>query len=258
ADFHRQDLFEAIERGEFPRWTVSVQIMPYADAPGYRYNPFDLTKVWPHADYPLIRVGHFTLNRNPENFFAQIEQAAFSPGNLVPGIGLSPDKMLLGRAFAYNDAQRNRIGTNFHQLPVNRPKEGVKTNSYLFDGNMTYHHSGSAPVYAPNSSGRGWSDQSGPAEDGWETDTEMVRSAYTLHAEDDDFAQAGILVREVFDDAQRDAFVETVSGALAGVTSDEVLERAFWYWKSVDAGVGARIEQAVRASRSTESEQVGV
>jgi catalase len=258
ADFHRQDLFEAIGRGEFPSWTVSVQVMPYADAKNYRYNPFDLTKVWPHADYPLIKVGHFTLNRNPENFFAQIEQAAFSPGNLVPGIGLSPDKMLLGRAFAYNDAHRQRIGTNFHQLPVNRPKEGVKTNSYLFDGHMTYEHSGSAPVYAPNSFGRGWSDQSGPAEDGWETDTEMVRSAYTLHAEDDDFAQAGILVREVFDDAQRDAFVETVSGALAGVTSDEVLERAFWYWKSVDAGVGARIEQAVRASRSTESEQVGV
>jgi catalase len=258
ADFHRQDLFEAIERGEFPRWTVSVQIMPYADAKGYRYNPFDLTKVWPHADYSLVKVGQFTLNRNPENFFAQIEQAAFSPGNLVPGIGLSPDKMLLGRAFAYNDAHRNRIGTNFHQLPVNRPKEGVKTNSYLFDGNMTYQHSGAAPVYAPNSFGRGWSDHSGPAEDGWETDTEIVRSAYTLHAEDDDFGQAGILVREVFDDAQRDAFVETVSGALAGVTSEPVLERAFWYWKSVDAEIGARIEAAVRASRSAESEQVGV
>jgi catalase len=258
GDFHRQDLFDAIARGEFPRWTVSVQIMPYDDAKHYRYNPFDLTKVWPHADYPLVKVGHFTLNKNPENFFAQIEQAAFSPGNLVPGIGLSPDKMLLGRAFAYNDAQRNRIGTNFHQLPVNRPKAGVKTNSYLFDGQMTYEHSGSAPVYAPNSFGRGWSDESGPAEDGWETDTEMVRSAYTLHASDDDFGQAGTLVREVFDDGQRDAFVETVSGALAGVHSEEVLQRAFWYWKSVDPAVGSRIEAAVRRTRATESEQVGI
>src|SRR3546814_130105 len=116
ADFHRRDLFEAIAQGAFPSWVLSVQIMPYADAKTYRINPFDLTKVWPHADYPLIRVGTMTLNRNPENFFAEIEQAAFSPGNTVPGIGLSPDKMLQGRAFAYNDAQRNRIGANFHQL----------------------------------------------------------------------------------------------------------------------------------------------
>ncbi len=258
ADFHRQDLFEAIERGEHPSWTVSVQVMPYADAKDYRYNPFDLTKIWPHADYPLIKVGRLTLNRNPENFFAEIEQAAFSPGNLVPGIGLSPDKMLLGRAFAYNDAHRHRIGTNFHQLPVNRPKEGVKTNAYLFDGNMTYEHSGSAPVYAPNSFGRGWSDETGPDETGWETDTEMVRSAYRLHKDDDDFGQAGILVREVFDDAQRDEFVETVAGALAGVKSEEVLERAFWYWKSVDQNIGSRIEAAVRRTAATESEQVGV
>jgi len=111
-------------------------VMPYAEAKNYRFNPFDLTKTWSHKDYPLIKVGTMTLDRNPENFFAQIEQAAFSPGNTVPGIGLSPDKMLLGRAFAYADAQRNRIGTNFHQLPVNRPK--VPVNSYTFDGQMAY------------------------------------------------------------------------------------------------------------------------
>src|SRR5690606_6649456 len=131
ADFHRGDLFNAIARGEYPSWTLSVQVMPYADARTYRINPFDLTKVWPHRDYPLIEVGTMTLNENPSNFFAEIEQAAFSPGNTVPGIGLSPDKMLLGRAFAYNDAQRNRIGTNFHQLPVHQPK--VKMNTYMFD-----------------------------------------------------------------------------------------------------------------------------
>ncbi len=118
--------------------------------------PFDLTKTWPHADYPLIKVGTMTLTRNPKYFFAQIEQAAFSPGNTVPDIGLSPDKMLLGRAFAYADAQRNRIGANFHQLPVNQPK--VPVNSYLFDGHMAYHHSGNAPVYAANSGGRSWAD----------------------------------------------------------------------------------------------------
>ena len=237
ADFHRRDLFEAIARGEHPSWTLSVQIMPYADAKTYRINPFDLTKTWPHADYPLIKVGTMTLNRNPENFFAQIEQAAFSPGNTVPGIGLSPDKMLLGRAFAYNDAQRNRIGTNFHQLPVNQPK--VPVNTYMFDGQMAYHHSGNAPVYAPNSGGRRWADETGPVADGWEADGEMVRSAYTLRADDDDFGQPGILVRDVFNDAQRDKLVDQVAGSLLGGVREPVLERAFQYWKNVDAEVGA-------------------
>lgn len=244
AEYHRRDLFDAIERGDHPRWTLSVQVMPYDDAPDYRFNPFDLTKTWSHQDYPLMEVGVLTLNRNPENFFAQIEQAAFSPGNTVPGVGLSPDKMLLGRAFAYADAQRNRIGTNFHQLPVNKPK--VPVNSYLFDGQMTFEHSGAAAVYAPNSLGRPYSDGGATPEESWQTDTVMTRAAYSLHAEDDDFGQAGTLVREVFSDADRDGLVETVAGALSGVTG-EVLQRAFQYWESIDAAVGARIKQAVLA-----------
>jgi catalase len=245
ADFHRRDLFEAIERGEYPRWRLSVQVMPYEDAETYRINPFDLTKVWPHRDYPLILVGTMTLDRNPENFFAQIEQAAFSPGATVPGIGLSPDKMLLGRAFAYNDAQRNRIGANFHQLPVNQPKVPVQT--YMFDGPMTYHHSGSAPVYAPNSAGRSWSDASGAAEDGWEADGSMVRSAYALRPDDGDFAQPRALVREVFTDADRAGLVETVAGSLLGGVREPVLSRAFDYWKAVDTEIGERIETKVRS-----------
>ena len=245
ADFHRRDLFDAIARRDYPSWTLSAQIMPYAEAKTYRFNPFDLTKIWAHADYPLVKVGTMMLNRNPENFFAQIEQAAFSPGNTVPGIGLSPDKMLLGRAFAYNDAQRNRIGTNFHQLPVNRPK--VPVNTYMFDGQMAYEHSGSAPVYAPNSEGRDWSDETGPVRDGWECDGEMVRSAYTLHAEDDDFGQPGTLVRKVWNDVQRDRFVDQVAGSLLGGVHGVVLDRAFQYWKHVDAAIGERIEKKVRA-----------
>src|SRR5690606_19469094 len=244
ADFHRRDLFAAIKRGDHPVWVMSVQVMPYAEAANYRFNPFDLTKTWSHKDYPLIEVGTMTLNRNPENFFAEIEQAAFSPGNTVPGIGLSPDKMLLGRAFAYHDAQRHRIGANFHQLPVNKPK--VPVNTYMFDGHMAYEHSGNQPVYAPNSEGRASADTSGKAEDGWEADGEMVRSSYTLHAEDDDFTQPGILVREVFDDAQRARLVETVAGSLLGGVRSPVLERAFEYWKSVDPDVGKRIEERVR------------
>ncbi|MCK9490023.1 MAG: catalase [Xanthomonadales bacterium] len=250
ADFHRRDLFDAIARGEHPRWRMSVQVMPFAQARDYRINPFDLTKTWPRADFPLIPVGMLTLNRNPENFFAQIEQAAFSPGNTVPGIGLSPDKMLLGRAFAYNDAQRNRIGTNFNQLPVNQPRCPV--NTYMIDGEMNYHHTGDAPVYAPNSGGRQWADQTGPVEDGWEADGDMVRSAYTLRTDDDDFSQPGILVREVFDDAQRDALVETVAGGLLGGVRSPVLERAFEYWKNVDADIGRRIEEKVRSGSAPE------
>jgi catalase len=207
-----------------------------------------LTKVWPHADYPLIKVGTMTLTRNPENFFAQIEQAAFSPGNTVPGIGLSPDKMLLGRAFAYNDAQRNRIGTNFHQLPVNRPR--VAVNTYMFDGQMTYEHSGNAPVYVPNSGGRPWSDPTASVADGWEADGAMVRSAYTLRPDDDDFTQPGILVRKVFSDAQRSALVDTVAGSLLGGVREPVLGRAFEYWRSIDADTGRRIEDKARSGRA--------
>jgi catalase len=247
ADFHRRDLFDAIARGRHPSWRLSVQVMPYAEAADYRLNPFDLTKVWPHADYPLIPIGTYMLDRNPENFFAQIEQAAFSPGNTVPGTGLSPDKMLLGRAFAYNDAQRNRIGTNFHQLPVNRPRDGVKVNTYMFDGQMTYQHSGAAAVYAPNSTGRPWADSTGPVEDGWEADGELLRAAYALRSDDDDFGQAGILVRDVWDDAQRSAAVDTISGALCGGVTGEVLDRALGFWRSVDADFGARIEKVVRS-----------
>jgi len=246
ADHHRRDLYEAIGREDFPSWTLSVQVMPYGDAQGYRFNPFDVTKILPHADYPLIKVGTMTLNKNPDNFFAQIEQAAFSPGNIVPGIGFSPDKMLLGRTFAYADAQRNRIGTNFHQLPVNRPR--VPANSYLFDGAMAFDHTGDQAVYAPNSAGRLFADETGPAEDGWESDGDMVRSAYRLHSADDDFGQAGTMVREVWNEAQRAEFVDNVTGHLLAGVKGEVLTRAFEYWQNVDPTTGDQIEKKVRAT----------
>ncbi len=245
ADFHRRDLHDAIERGEHPSWILSVQLMPYEDAKSYRINPFDLTKIWPHADYPLIKVGKMTLTKNPDNFFAQIEQAAFEPSAVVPGIGFSPDKMLLGRVFAYADTHRYRIGPNYLQLPVNRPK--VPVNSYVFDGPMAYDHVGDQPVYAPNSAGRPYSDLTGPVEDSWEADGEFVRTAYELRPDDGDFNQAGTLVREVWNDAQREEFVQTVAGHLLGGVHGEVLEKAFQYWKNVDADTGKRIEELVRA-----------
>ncbi len=249
SDFHRRDLYQAIARGEFPSWTLYVQVMPYPDAKTYRFNPFDLTKVWPHGDYPLIKVGTMTLNRNPENFFAQIEQAAFEPSAIVPGIGFSPDKMLLGRTFAYSDTHRYRIGPNYLQLPVNRHRvDGAYT--YQFDGPMAYDHAADRAKYAPNSYDP-YSDETGLAEEGWEVDGEMMRAAYTLRRDDDDFGQAGAMVREAFDDAARDRFVGNVAGHILGGVKEETLPRVFEYWKNVDAEIGKRIEEAVRAGHAS-------
>ncbi len=154
---HQRDLYEAIERGDFPKWTMYVQVMPETDAEKVPYHPFDLTKVWPHADYPLIEVGEFELNRNPENFFADVEQSAFAPGNLVPGIGVSPDKMLQARLFNYADAQRYRLGVNYHQIPVNAARCPVHSNHRDGYGRMDGNY-GSLPHYEPNSFSQ-WQEQ---------------------------------------------------------------------------------------------------
>ncbi|MGW7315421.1 catalase [Streptomyces sp. NPDC054865] len=239
-DFHRRDLFDSISGGEAPSWTLKVQVMPFEDAPDYRFNPFDLTKVWPHADYPLIEVGRMTLDRNPEDYFVHIEQAAFEPSNLVPGIGPSPDKMLLGRLFSYPDAHRYRIGANYTQLPPNRPRSPV--SSYAKDGAMRYDASAAARPYAPNSYGGPAADPARSGEPaGWAAAGEMVREAYSLRAEDDDWGQPGTLVRQVMDDAARDRLVSNVVGHLADGVSAPVLARALQYWRAVDKGVGDRI-----------------
>ena len=154
---HQRDLYEAIERGEFPKWTLYVQVMPEQDAAKVPYHPFDLTKVWPHKDYPLIEVGELELNRNPDNYFAEVEQAAFNPANIVPGIGFSPDKMLQGRLFSYGDAQRYRLGVNHHLVPVNAPR--CPAHSYHRDGAMRVDgNHGSTLGYEPNSYGE-WQEQ---------------------------------------------------------------------------------------------------
>ncbi|MDQ7842076.1 MAG: catalase, partial [bacterium] len=157
-DFATRDLHEAISKGEFPSWRLEVQIMTPDQAKNYRFDPFDITKVWPHADFPPIEVGRLVLNRNPENYFAEVEQAAFSPGNFVPGIGPSPDKMLQGRLFSYHDTHRHRLGPNYHLLPVNAPK-AAQVRSYQRDGAMRFDsNGGGGPNYWPNSFG-------GPAPD---------------------------------------------------------------------------------------------
>jgi catalase len=244
ADYHTRDLYEALKQGNHPSWTLHVQVMPFAEAEQYRFNPFDLTKVWPHGDYPLIPVGKLTLDRNPTDYHTEIEQAAFEPNNLVPGIGLSPDKMLLGRVFAYADAHRARLGVNYKQIPVNRPKSPV--HSYSKDGAMRIDNV-TDPVYAPNSKGGPAADPSlNPPVDVWQTSGDMVRQAYTLRADDDDFGQAGTLVREVMDDAQRERLVNNVIGHLSAGVSEPVLERALQYWRNIDADIGERIAAGMK------------
>ena len=245
SDVHRRDLFDAIADGEHPSWTLKVQIMPYEDAKTYRISPFDLTKVWPHADYPLIDVGRFTLHTNPTDFHTQIEQLAFESNNMVPGTGLSPDKMLLARGFSYADAHRARLGVNYKQIPVNAPQCPV--HSYSKDGAMRIVPV-TDPVYAPNSKGGPAADPSLVGDDNrWSygIGDDMVRTAYVERADDDDWSQARALVRDVFDDAQRDEFVDNVAGHLADGVTEPVLERAFEYWRNVDEEIGDRIARAV-------------
>lgn len=245
ADYHRRDLFNAIKQGNFPSWTLKVQIMPFDEAKTYRFNPFDLTKVWPHQDYPMREVGKLTLNRNPTDFQAEIEQAAFEPNNLVPGIGASPDKMLLARLISYADAHRARLGVNYKQIPVNRPR--VPVNNYSKGGAMRIDKV-SDPVYAPNSKGGPRPDaEQYPEQATWSASGDFIRSAYSLRKDDDDFGQAGTLVREVMNDAQRDQLVSNVIGSLAGV-SEPVLQRVFVYWKNIDKKIGERIENGVKKS----------
>ena len=211
-DHHRRDLFTAIENGDFPRWKVMVQIMPERDAETYAIHPFDVTKVWPHADYPLQEVGVLELNRNPQNYFAEVEQAAFEPGNLPRGMGASPDKMLQARILSYPDAHRYRIGVNYAALDVNKPRILVqhyhRDGSTRFDGN-----GGSAVNYQPNSFG-------GPVDAVQYKEPPLRISGdadrYDHRAGNDDYQQAGALFR-LMSAEQKRQLIENLVGAMQGV-----------------------------------------
>ncbi|MGH9129620.1 MAG: catalase [Acidimicrobiales bacterium] len=245
-DWHRKDLWESVERGEHPAWSMEVQVMPFEDAADYRFNPFDLTKVWPHGDYPTIPIGRFVLDRNPENYFAQIEQSAFEPANMVPGIAPSPDKMLQGRLFSYPDTHRHRIGPNYLQLPVNQPI--VPVNSYNKDGAMRYHHSGDQPVYAPNSYGGPTADEARYADPSYQLTGEIVRSAYALHAEDDDFGQPGTLYRQVLTETDKAHLVTNIVNHVNGGVHTDVVPRVVEYWGQVDPDLGARVAKGLNGN----------
>ena len=258
-DCHREDLYNAIEEGNYPIWDVKVQIMPLDEAENYRFNPFDLTKVWSKKDYPLHDVGYFVLNRNPRNFFAQIEQVALDPSNIVPGVGLSPDKMLQARVFAYADQQRYRIGANYKQLPVNQPQNVDEVNTYEHEGSMQFlFNAPEDPVYSPNRHDKG----TGVLDDAAVNDrsqletttaaelyinpeshgSDLVRAPYVRHAEDDDFVQARDLYENVYDDAAKERLVTNITNAMAGV-SEETEQRAYEYWTNVHPALGQRVRE---------------
>ena len=203
---HQSDLYNSIENGDYPRWNFKVQIMPENEAQNYRFHPFDLTKVWSHKDYPLIDVGVFELNRNPENYHAEVEQAAFNPASVVPGISFSPDKMLQGRLFSYGDAQRYRLGVNHNQIPVNAPR--CPMHSYHRDGAMRVDGNyGSTKGYEPNSLGE-WQEQPDSKEPPWSLDG---LADHWDHREDDDdyYTQPGDLFRLMTPEQQQVLFENT-------------------------------------------------
>lgn len=241
---HQRDLYGAIESGDFPRWRLYVQVMPEKEAERYHINPFDLTKVWPHGDYPLLEVGVMELDRNPDNYFAEVEQAAFSPGNVVPGIGHSPDKMLQFRIISYADAHRYRVGTNHDSLPVNRARCPV--HNYHRDGAMRFDDNGGGSVnYEPNSFG-------GPVEDPSLKEPPLSLSGdadrYDPRPGADDFVQPGNLFRLMSPEQQRQLFAN-IAAAMHGVP-EHIQRRQIAHFSKADPAYGAGVAEALGLSKA--------
>jgi catalase len=236
---HQRDLFTAIERGEFPKWTVKVQVMTQSEAETFQWNPFDLTKVWPHSEFPLMEIGVLELNRNPVNYHAEVEQSAFSPSVFPPGIGPSPDKVLQARLMSYPDAQRYRIGTNYQQLPVNQPRCPVM--HYQRDGGMSTGYGGSSPNYYPNS------DDSTPKEAPEYRDPglalgNVIADRYESR-DQDDYTQAGNLWR-IFSDEEKVRTAGAIAGALGGACHDIQMRQLCHFFRA-DMEYGQRVAQAL-------------
>ncbi|MEX0609694.1 MAG: catalase [Balneolaceae bacterium] len=247
---YQEELFGTIERGDFPKWTMFVQIMPEAEAEKTPYNPFDLTKVWPHGDYPLIKVGEIELNRNADNYFAEIENAAYSPSNVVPGIGFSPDKMLQARIFSYADAHRYRLGTHYEALPVNRPKSAA--NHYHKDGSMRFFDNNEEnpdAYYEPNSF-------DGPKEDPSVSEPPMRVSGdisrYEYEEEVDVYEQPGNLFR-LLNTEQQERLFSNIADAMQGV-SDAIVERQLAHFDKADPAYGAGVRKALGLAKTEAAE----
>jgi len=248
-DFAQRDLFENIEAGNFPKWSMKIQVMTEEESKSYRINPFDLTKVWPHGDYPLIDVGEIELDRNPDNYFAEVEQAAFAPSHVVDGIGYSPDKMLQGRLLSYPDAHRYRLGVNYEQIPVNTCPYAV--NNYQRDGFMRVDgNGGNKPNYFPNSFDSIEADQS-YKEPAWELEN-PVAGWYDRNApgEDDHYSQPGNLFRLMDNEAKKNT-INNIVGAMGGITGpkrDQIINRQLCHWFRADISLGMAIAQGLQVN----------
>lgn len=238
---YQEDLYGSIEKKQFPRWTMFIQVMPEADADKPSFNPFDLTKVWPHGDYPLIEVGAVELNRNPDNYFAEIEQAAFSPSNVVPGIGHSPDKMLQARIFSYADAHRYRLGTHYEHLPVNAPKCPV--HHYHKDGPMRFfrNDTGNPDAYYEPNSFDGPKEDPSVAEPPLALDGDAAR--YDHREGNDDFSQPRALFH-LFDEGQRQRLFANIAAAMGGVPQS-IIDRQCALFDRIDPAYGAGVREAL-------------
>jgi catalase len=258
-DIATDDLFQAIKKGDFPAWDVQLQIMTPEQAKNYKFNPFDITKVLPHGDFPVIPLGRLVLNRNPQNYFAEVEQSAFCPGNFVPGIGPSPDKMLQGRIIFYHDAHRYRLGPNYHLIPVNSAK-GVKVNNYQRDGAMRVDDNGGVgPNYYPNSF-NGPEPQPEMIEPALEFSGKGARQPY-VHP-NDDFVQAGNLYRKVMTDEDREHLVGNIVNHLAGAQKRIQLRQTALFYKAdldygtrVAAGLKLDVKEVERLAKMTQEER---
>jgi len=243
----QRDLFDSIEKSEFPCWKMFVQIMPEKDAATYHLNPFDLTKVWPRKDYPLIEVGVLELNRNPENYFAEVEQAAFSPANVVPGISFSPDKMLQSRLFSYGDAQRYRLGVNHHQIPVNAPK--CPFNSYHRDGAMRVDGNKGATIgYEPNNKGE-WQQQPDFSEP--PLAIEGAADHWNHRVDEDYYSQPGNLFR-LMTPLQQQILFENTARSVGGAT-EEVQRRHIENCRKADPAYGEGVARLLKLGVSMET-----
>lgn len=236
---HGRDLLNAIESGDYPRWTLYIQVMTDEQAGRHRHNPFDLTKVWPHRDFPLIEVGVMELNRYPDNYFAEVEQAAFSPANIVPGIGFSPDRMLQARLFSYGDTQRYRLGVNFNHIPVNAPR--CPFHSYHRDGAMrTDGNLGATPSYHPGSHGL-WGNQPEYAEPPLPLDG--YGDHFDHQEEEDHYEQPGNLFRKMTP-AQQNLLFQNTARAMQGA-SEQVMLRHIENCRRADPAYGEGVAQAL-------------
>ena len=236
---NQRDLFENIEKGNFPKWSFEIQIMSEEEAKKCSFNPFDLTKVWPHGDYPMIKVGTMTLNENPKNYFQQVEQASFSPSNIVPGISYSPDKMLQARIFSYPDAQRYRVGTHYEMLPVNRPI--VEVNTYNLDGTMNFDiKEPTKAFYEPNSF-------DGPVEDKSYLEPDLavgdIAKRYDHRVGNDDFSQPRALFL-LMSNSQKEQLFSNIKDAMAGVPRD-IVDRQIALFEKVHPDYAAGVKKAL-------------